>query len=309
MIIRKSTSLLTILRLNWRNLLAVAAIVILVETINDYVVLDRPAFSLAAVALLVTALSIFLVFRVNEAYSRWWEARTLWGGIVNASRSFARQATTLLVADSENETARRAVDSLRRELVYRQIAWANALRTSLRGEDDWEELGQFLPADEIESMRDVANKPNRLLQRQFERLQEARAAGQLSEVGLLMFDRSLASLHDGQGGCERIKNTPFPDRVRLFSVTVAWAMAIFIPVCIIDVDNKFDAIDMLIVPFMMLAFVVTERLGAELMNPFDGEPNDTPMSALCRGIEIDLRQQLGDRDIPPPLEPVGGVLM
>ena len=309
MIIRKSTSLFTILYLNWRNLLAVAGIVVLVETINDYVVLDRPAFSLAAVALLVTALSIFLVFRVNEAYSRWWEARTLWGEIVNTSRSFARQVNTLLVADSDDEPARRSVESLRRELIYRQIAWVNALRTSLRGEDDWEELNRFLPADELESMRDTANNSNQLLQRQFERLQEARAAGQLSDIGLLMFDRSLASLHDGQGGCERIKNTPFPDRVRLFSVTVAWAMAVFIPLCIIDVDNKFDAIDMLIVPFMMLAFVVAERLGAELMNPFEGEPNDTPMSTLCRSIEIDLRQQLGETDVPPPLEPVRGVLM
>jgi putative membrane protein len=309
MIIRKSTSLLTILRLNWRNLILVAGIVFVVETINDYVVLDRPAFSLSAVALLVTALSIFLVFRVNEAYSRWWEARTLWGGIVNTSRSFTRQVLTLLDAGSEDETLRREVDSLRRELVYRQIAWVNALRTSLRGEDDWEELSRFLPADELESMRDTANKPNQLLQRQFERLQEARAAGQLSDLGLLMLDRSLASLHDGQGGCERINNTPFPDRVRLFSVTVAWALAVFIPLCIIDVDNKFDAVDMLIVPFMMLAFVVTERLGAELMNPFDREPNDTPMSTLCRSIEIDLRQQLGEQDIPPPLEPVAGVLM
>ncbi len=309
MILRKSTSLLTILRLNWRNLLVVAAIVLFVEAINDYVVLDRPAFSLSAVALLVTALSIFLVFRVNEAYSRWWEARTLWGGIVNTSRSFTRQILTLLVAGSENEIAGRELDLLRRELVYRQIAWVNALRISLRDEDEWEELNRFLPADELGSMRDAVNKPNQLLQRQFERLQEARGAGQLSDIGLLMLDRSLASLHDGQGGCERIKNTPFPDRVRLFSVTVAWAMAIFIPLCIIDVDNKFDAIDMLIVPFMMLAFVVTERLGAELMNPFDGEPNDTPMSTLCRSIEIDLRQQLGEQDVPPPLEPVGGVLM
>ena len=299
MITANTTRTLSLLRNNASRLLAVVAIVAAIEVANDYIDLERAALSIAAVALLVTALSIFLVFRLNEAYARWWEARTLWGAIVNGSRSFARQATTLIAAE----------DAVHRELVYRQIAWVNALRLSLRCQDDWNELGPFLPEGELESLASAASKPTQLFQKQGERLAELTATGQLSELGHVMIDRTLAGLYDAQGGCERIKNTPFPDRVSAFTHSVAWGLAIFVPLSILDTSNYFDPIDMIVVPIMMMAFLLTKQLGAELRDPFEGQPNDTPMTALCRSIEIDLRQQLGERDVPSPIQPVDGVLL
>ena len=150
MITRNSTNIYRLLRSRWHLILLVLGVLLLVEVANDYVRIDRPAFSLAAVGLLVTALSIFLVFRVNEAYARWWEARGLWGQLVNSSRSFARQATTLIIAGSNDEAARREEQALRRELVYRQIAFVNALRLSLRQQDQWDELAPFLEDEERE---------------------------------------------------------------------------------------------------------------------------------------------------------------
>ncbi len=309
MIVEGSSTARTVLRTRWTKVVAALAIVAAVEIANDHYHLDRPAFSIAAVALMVTALSIFMVFRVNEAYARWWEARTLWGNIVNGSRSFARQATTLVAAEPGDETALREVEALRRELVYRQIAWVNALRITLRRQDEWEELAPFLASDELASLAGAASKPTQLLQRQGARLAGARAAGRLSDFGQLMLDGTLTALHDAQGGCERIKHTAVPDRVAYITQVVAWGLAVLIAVALMDSENRVDPIDMLVVPFMMLSFVIIDRLGAELRNPFENRSNDTPMTALCRGIEIDLRQQLGEKELPPPVEPVDGVLM
>lgn len=309
MLTENSTNLYRILRPHWRVIPTVLVIVVAVEIANDYVRLDRPAFSLAAVGLLVTALSVFLVFRMNEAYARWWEARTLWGQLVNSSRSFARQATTLIVASPWDETAQREARIYRRELVYRQIAFANALRLALRRQDDWSESDAFLGDAERERLARAANRPTQILERQGEQIAAAHAAGLLSAIGQLQLDRTLSTLHDVQGGCERIKNTPFPDRVSYSTRVVAWVMAVIIAIAITEPSNRFDLVDMVVVPILMLSFVLIERIGAELRNPFESEPNDTPMTALCRTIERDLRQSLGEQDLPPPLEPKDGVLM
>ncbi len=302
MIVHRSTNLVRLLRSHLPELVAVIGIVVAVEVANDYVDLRRPAFSFAALAVLATAVTIFLVFRFNEAYARWWEARTLWGGIVNSSRSFARQATSLV---SE------AGDAAARELVYRQLAWVNALRLHLRDEEDGQALETFLGAEERRALQGAANVPAQLLQRQGERLAELRAAGRIDGYGHWMLDATLSALCDYQGACERIKRTVFPDRVAYFTRVASWTIAVLIPFSLKEAGagGKIDWLDMVVVPPLMLAFLITERLGAELKNPFEGLPNDTPMTALCRSIEIDLRQQLGESDVPPPAEPVGGVLM
>jgi putative membrane protein len=309
MIIEGATTPWAFLLAKWPRILAAVLIVVAVELAYDWFNFARPVFSYAAAGIVATALSIFIVFRVNESYARWWEARTLWGGIVNSSRSLARQATTLVVPRSDDASERAEVDGLRRELVHRQIAWVNALRLALRREEEWEQLEPFVEASELERLRRLANKPAQLLQTQSERIAEALRDGRLSEFGRLMLDGTLATLLDYQGGCERIKNTAFPDRVSFFNQILAWGVAILIPLSVIKPDHRFDWVEVLVVPLMMLAFIITERLGSELRNPFEGRPNDTPMTAICRTIEIDLRQQLGEEDVPPPIEAVDGVLM
>jgi ion channel-forming bestrophin family protein len=328
MIVHGKTRLCNLLRPCLGAVFMVVMIVIGVEALNNYVDLQRPVFSMAALGLLTTALSIFLVFRMNEAYSRWWESRILWGGIVNASRSFARQATTLLsapangadcdgadqeeIADQEGIVGAQgpgAAGPWQRELVYRHLAYINALRMSLRRERDWQNLSEFLEPAELRTLRDDINKPAQLLQTQGRRLADARRHGLLDAFAHLMLDSTLTEICALQGGCERIKNTVLSDRVVYFTRLIAWCLAVLIPVCIIDWEWKFDYIEFLVVPVMMLVFILTELLGAELKNPFENRPNDTPMSALCRTIEIDLRQQLGETRLPDPIEPEDGILI
>lgn len=309
MIAERSTRASTLVRDNYPRVLAVVGITAAVEWANNHFDLDRPALSVAAVTLLVTALSIFLVFRVNEAYQRWWEARTLWGSIVNDSRSFARQVLSLLTPVPGDPESERSVRALQREMVLRQIAWVNALRLSLRRQDELDPLAPFLAPGEAESLSGIADRPTRLMLTQARLLGEARAAGQLGEMAQHRIETTMTSLQNAQGGCERIKKTPFPDRVVYFTRLCAWSLAIVIPVALMARSDSFDPIDYVVLPFMMLAFLITERLGAELKNPFENQPNDTPMTAICRTIEIGLLEQLGDAETPPPLEPENGILM
>ena len=308
MIIDGRTNLFTLLKGNVYSIVGVVVVIILAELadIQDLINLQRPVFEAAALGLLATALSIFLVFRVNEAYARWWEARTLWGGLVNSSRSFARQATTLIGSNPDQREVSRA---LQQEFVYRQIAYVNALRMSLRREEDWKLLDRFLPAGELALLEKTSNKPAQLLQTQGERLGDIREAGLLDGFGHRMLDSTLSDLCNYQGGCERIKNTIFPDRVAYFTRAVAWLLAILIPICVVAASEEITWIELVVIPIMVLVFIFTVKLGNELKNPFENKPNDTPMTALCRTIEIDLRQQLGEEEVPAPVQPVDGILL
>jgi putative membrane protein len=296
---------------NWGLILTVILAEQAIVVISRYTsVLETDVFSATAIGLIATVVGIFIVFRFNEAYQRWWEARTLWGGLVNDSRSFAREVITLLTPErvpaigSAEEAAQ-----LHTELVHRHLAYCNALRLSLRGQDCWEELAPFLDADELSDLERYANKPTRLNYTQGMRLARVVGADTAQQILLMQFDSMLNSLCSIQGGCERIKNTAFPDEVRFISRGLVWLSAIAVPVAFLSSDRHIRVIEVLAVIVISLSFMVVEQLGASLKNPFENDDNDTPMTALCRTIEIDLRQQLGETEIPPPAEPVGGVLM
>jgi len=315
MIVRNATGLTRALRVfvvrNWGLILTVILTEQAIVVISRYTsVLETDVFSTTAIGLIATVVGIFIVFRFNEAYQRWWEARTLWGALVNDSRSFAREIITLLTPDrvpniGSNENAAK----LHTELVYRHLAYCNALRVTLRGQHSWDELAPFLSDDELIDLKNYANKPTRLDQSQGERLARIIGTDTAQQVLLMQLDSTLNRLYDIQGGCERIKNTAFPDEVRFISRALVWLSAIAVPIAFLSTDRQIRVIEVLAVVVISLSFMVVEQLGASLKNPFENEDNDTPMTALCRTIEIDLRQQLGETDTPPPIEPVGGVLM
>lgn len=296
---------------NWGLILTVILTEQLVVFISPYTsVLETDVFSATAIGLIATVVGIFIVFRFNEAYQRWWEARILWGALVNDSRTFTREVITMLTPDRVPSigTPENAV-KLHTELVYRHLAYCNALRLSLRGQDSWDELAPFLSAEELRELKTYENKPTRLDRSQGERLAEVIGTDTAQHVLLMQFDSTLNRLYDIQGGCERIKNTAFPDEVRFISRGLVWLSAIAVPIAFLSADREVRVIEVLAVIVISLSFMVVEQLGASLKNPFENDDNDTPMTALCRTIEIDLRQQLGETKIPPPIEPIGGVLM
>jgi len=315
MIIRRATGLKRAFKRfvvrNWALILTVVLTEQAIVIISRYTrVLETDVFSATAIGLIATVVGIFIVFRFNEAYQRWWEARILWGGLVNDSRIFAREVITLLTPERvPNVGSNDDAAKLHTELVYRHLAYCNALRLSLRGEDSWDELAPFLGAEELARLENYANKPTRLDYCQAARLAQVIGTDTAQQVLMMQFDSSLNRLYDIQGGCERIKNTAFPDEVRFISRGLVWLSAIAVPVAFLSADREVRVIEILAVIVISLSFMVVEQLGASLKNPFENDDNDTPMTSLCRTIEIDLRQQLGEKEIPPPIEPVDGVLM
>lgn len=256
-----------------------------------------------AVTVLGAALSILLAFRTNSAYARWWEARTLWGALVNNSRSIARQAISF--SGSENEGAP-AAKLFSRDFVYRQIAFVHSTRCALRKQPPWDEIQSLLSAADLEALRTVQNIPASVLQEMGNQL--TRAVGQqiITEVHLHRMDQTLSDLSNVLGACERIKNTPLPRQYDYYPELLIKVYCTVLPFIIVD---EVGLLTPLITAVVGFAFLVLNRIGKNLEDPFENTPYDVSMTALSRTIEINLRQALGEREVPPPVTPVKGVLM
>ena len=247
--------------------------------------------------LLGTGLAVFLGVRNNTAYARWWEARTLWGGVLNNSRSYAR-ALTVLMAPAE-------AASLRTALVRHQIAWAHALRCSMRREDPAQDIAPFLPPDTLARVAEAANPPFAIQREMADLLADARRDGWLDGIEAAALNTTLTALTDCQGGLERIRNTPMPQQYAAFSRVFVTAYCLMLPFGIVPDLNVLTPLGSAVIGFVFLAL---DRSGRHLEDPFMRSVYDVPMSAITRTVEIDLRQAFGDPDVPSPLHPVRGVL-
>lgn len=261
-----------------------------------------------------TAVAILLGFRNNSAYDRFWEARQIWGGITNASRTFARQITTLVTLThiKKNDIATSELHLFHREMIYRHLAYINALRLHLRKEDMinpncWYELAGFITDNEIENLEKKHNKPTQLIQKQAERLKYAQDMGLVEDFRHIQLDNTLTEFYNLQGRCERIKNTPLPRQYAFFTYIFTWIFILLLPFSFVK-----ELGDWVAVPLTVLVswiFATLQQVGKYTENPFDNTLNDVPMSAICRNIEIDLREQLGETTHLKPLEPIKGILM
>ena len=247
--------------------------------------------------LLGTGLAVFLGVRNNTAYARWWEARTLWGAVVNQSRSFAR-SIGLLAMSAEPGT-------LRDELVRHQIAWVQALRCLMRREDAAAEIAPFLPAATLTRVLAAANVPFAIQREISDLLSIARKEGKLDSIEAAALNGVLSALTDAQGGLERIRNTPMPQQYASFSRAFVTAYCLMLPFGIVPDLNLLTPLGSAVIGFVFLAL---DESGRHLEDPFLRSVYDVPMSAISRTIEIDLRQAIDDPDVPPPLDPVRGIL-
>ena len=247
--------------------------------------------------LLGTGLAVFLGVRNNTAYARWWEARTLWGAIVNASRNFVR-SLDLMVLPTE-------ALSLRQDLVHHQVAWVHALRASLRREEVGSEIRDILPGPLVERVLGRANVPYAIQIEMADRLAEARRLGWIDAIEAQALNATLSTLTDGQGGLERIRNTPMPQQYASFSRVFVSAYCLLLPFGIVPDLNILTPIGSAVIGFVFLAL---DESGRHLEDPFARSKYDVPMSAITRTIEIDLRQANGETDVPAPIRAVRGVL-
>ena len=311
MYIRKHIHWRVIWNYSWRDVLIFSVYDLLLAVLYGPLRVHWLDVPWQLVSIVGVAVSFYVGFKNNGAYSRFSEARQLWGGIVNRSRSWAMLVlgNTLPLAKGQLTASQVAAQ---RNLVYRQLAWVNALRLHLRRQPErWtDEVAPLLDAAEAARMQILANPPAQLLLAQTCALREA--DGLFSELQHRTMMEDLRELTNLQGGCERIKNTPFPRQYAFSSLVFVWLFVALLPLGLLGEFEKLGhGHYWLTVPFSVLVswvFITIELVGHISEDPFENQMNDVPMTALCRSIEIDLRQMLGETTIPPKLEPVNGVL-
>jgi ion channel-forming bestrophin family protein len=253
-----------------------------------------------------TVIGIIVGFRNASAYGRWWEARTLWGAIVNESRTFARQVlTTMSAADDAPAAEQQAVREVQRDLVLYQVAYVHALRQQLRGLDPVAAVASLVPKEDLSELAREKNLALTLQTRMSGMLVAARQCGWLDGWQWQAIDKSLESLMDSQGGAERIKNTPMPRQFDFFPRLFVQIYCLVLPIGMVPILGWYTPLGSTLVGFMFLAL---ERIGRVLEDPFENRIHDISMTSITCTIEINLRQLLGESELPPPTQPVNGIL-
>lgn len=292
----------------------------------------------APVSTIGIAVSFYLGFKNNQSYDRFWEARTAWGGIVNSSRSFANQVISY-VSDfhkKDGTVGQEEIKKLHKTLIYRHLAYINALRLQLRKpttfsiqhygkannyhfgvpeRENWEtDVKPFLAIQEFNKLTAVQNMPAQILRKQGEELQNIHEKmGLLDDFRHVELMNTLRDLYNEQGRCERIKNTPFPRQYAYFSKVFTWIFVLMLPLALVmEFEKLGEQFIWLVIPFTTIiswVFMTIEIVGDNSEDPFENFVNDVPMTALCRNIEIDLKEMLGETDLPPRILAKNGILM
>jgi putative membrane protein len=210
-----------------------------------------------------SVIGVILAFRNTSSYARWWEARMLWGAIVNNTRSVGREVTTALRPAAEHEQVE--VRETQRQLVYLQIAWVHALRQHLRKLPPWEDLTPFLSKEEIEQLQGQQNVPLALQQKMSIILRNARNRGWIDMTQWLALDQNIDDLVDAQGASERIKNTPLPRQYDYFPQICVYIYCVLLPLAMVSSLGWFTPLGSTLVGFIFMAL---NRIGRDLEDPF-----------------------------------------
>jgi putative membrane protein len=256
-----------------------------IVTATKYFDFQFGSYGLAPFTLLGVTLSIYLVFRNNAAYDRWWEARKLWGQLVYDIRNFSRAVIALVPADSGQI----------RPLLMQAVAFCHLLRGQLRNIDTSPEARKFVEAD-IDRVLRSSNRPDAVLRIMGHRIGALRNAGSISPMDFRILDERLSSLAALHAGCERIAGTPLPFAYTLLLHRSAYFFCLLLPFGLAGSTGWYT---LLFTAFITYSFFGLDALSEELEDPFGIAPNDLPLDALCRVCEISVFEALGE--IPPKL--------
>ena len=247
--------------------------------------------SVAPFSLVGLVLTIFLSFRNNACHERWWEGRKLWGQLLIEARSFARLATALLPVDV----------ALQRRVTRPSVGFAHALAAQLRGRDGITAAIPWLEPEQLAAF-ERRNVPDGLLALMTAELAAALRAGKLDSYLYGRLETHLHVMATVQGACERIAGTPLPFAYTLLLHRCVWLFCVLLP---FGLATTLGWATPVVSAVLAYAFFGLDQLGEETEEPFGTEPNDLPLDAIVRTIEIDLLDSLGMRPLPEPLQPRG----
>ncbi|WP_240773392.1 bestrophin family protein [Pontibacter sp. SGAir0037] len=308
-----------ILHYTWRGLLYYISLSIVVYFLHGYYEVWHLHLPFNTITALSTALAIFLGFKNSNAYERWWEARQIWGLLVNYSRAWTRQVITMIMPSDKADAEE--VRQLQQRMVYRHIAFVHALRVFLRNRHDYNQTSQeelieetndyndtiaFLTPSEFNVFCHKKNPPNYLLELQGEDLRRAYQKGYISDFRFVKLEETLVEFNNIQGRSERIKNTPFPRHYSFFSRVFVFIHASILPFVFVEELGWATIPVSVIISFV---FLCLDLVGERIEDPFENRLEDVPLTALSLGIETVTKEQWGDKNFPEKKPPVDGVMM
>ena len=281
------------------QILLIAILSTLITIVQHWYPDSFPYYGMAPFTLLGIALSLFLGFRNNASYQRWWEARGLWGQLVYDSRSFARQVLSFV--DDDTEAGRDA----QRSMIHLTIAFSHSVRHRLRGTSPWQDVDPFVAATYHDSMRQSRNLPNYLMRLLGKQLGDVRRQQLSSELMVQNMDERLTSMTIVLAACERIHYTPLPFAYMLLVHRTTYLYCITLPFGLVA---SLGWATPLICAVIAYTFFGLDALSEELEEPFGFASNQLPLMALSRTIEINLLEAMGETDLPPEIAPINSYL-
>ncbi|MCD5972265.1 bestrophin family protein [Pseudomonas quasicaspiana] len=260
----------------------------IVVTADFMLFLDRKiSLPSLPLTLLASALVVLTSFRNSSAYNRWWEARTLWGAMVNNSRSFARQVLTLVEDDDE-------LNPVKAVLLRRHVAFVKCLSAHLKGESCGDEVQSLITREEYARRHETNNFPNDILNTSAALLAKEYKAGRLDSIRLARLESTMVELSNCQGGMERIANTPLPYPYVAFPRLFISLFCVILPIGLVDTLGWYTPLASTVVGFMLLAI---EKIGTDLQSPFKASEHEIQMTKLCENIERNLESMLRDAKV------------
>jgi len=322
-----------ILSFSWRSILFFFFYATFLSAVN-YWGPFAIGISFVPIGLIGTAVAFYVGFKNNSSYERLWEARRIWGSMVNASRTWGTYTLTYL-KPTEN-TSESDLAALQTKLIHNLIAYINAVRIQLRQKSIWndsntvahavvkdnlgdnnlplrESLSAFLSEEEVNYFLSKKNPATHIMKSQAKLLDRHFRNNGINELFYFHMMGIIQEFYNQQGAAERIKSFPFPRQYAFFSKIFVWLFILVLPFGLINEFTKLsNELVWLAVPsYIVIGWVFNsmEVIGDTSENPFENAINDVPMTAICRVIEIDLREMLEEKNIPPALTPVNNILM
>lgn len=296
MIITKKISLKRILIGTWKNGLLVVLVCIASYFFSEYIFYDVNELPAVIPSILGTALAFFIGFNNNQAYDRWWEARKIWGALVNDSRSWARQINANLSAPSGQSEEN--LIGKKKSAIYRHIAFLYALKGNLRNENI-DNFGKYISQEELKKVKSESNIHNAILNMQSSELEILFKDNWIDGFRFMELNKMLIRFSDEMGKSERIKNTVFPPTYNYYTRVFIWIMMISTIFVIADIVGAWSILYGAVVGYI---FITVHSIGQSLLNPFENVPAGISLDQITRTIEINLLESLGESEIPEPIK-------
>jgi ion channel-forming bestrophin family protein len=280
--------------------------------------------------------TVFIVgFKNLQTYNRTWEARQIWGEIISSSRAWGTMSRDFFSNPEKSK-----------ELIYRHFAWLTAMRYQMRGARPWEttgkahnaeyqrfyfipekenaletELAKYLSPEELKPVLAATNKPAQIMALQSKTIKGVFARQEIVVLQFVDMQRSIKEFFVQQGRSERIKDFPYPRQFAVISAMFVRLFCLLLPFGLLrEFDNLNESVEgamqgnmiWLVIPFSVLIswmYTSLDRVGESTENPFEGNANDVPISQMCRAVEVDLREMLGETDLPPLLQPQNSIVL